>query len=147
MHWMRGQHDKHCFIHISMPQTKQTLAGLLCAGGEQLFDYNWTQPKIQCSLCFYNKTAQGAEDHMDLSLKLFFPWQPVQPGLSQPQDRVTACKLCDIQTPNSALIQSLQLRVGFHLYHTYFRCFVAIYLEGYEQLQEQMYKLSSKGQI
>lgn len=32
-------------------------------------------------------------------------------------------------------------------YHTYFRCFVAIYLEGYEQLQEQMYKLSSKGQI
>lgn len=65
----------------------------------------------------------------------------------KPQDVVAACKLCDIQTPNSALIQSLQLRVGFHLYHTYFRCFVAIYLEGYEQLQEQMYKLSSKGQI
>lgn len=65
----------------------------------------------------------------------------------KPQYMVTACKLCEIQTLNSDLIQNLQLGICFHLCHAYLRCFTVIYLEGYEKLQEQRYKLSSKGQI
>lgn len=145
MYWMRGQHDKYCFIHISMHQTKLMLAGVLHAGGEQLFDYNWKQPKIQCSLCLYNnKTAQGAQDHGSAVLCLWrysFLGSLCSQVCHKPQDMVTACKLCDIQKLNSHLTQNLKLCICFHLCHTYHRCFTVIYLEEREQLQEQRYKL------
>lgn len=62
MHRMRGQRDKHLFIHISMHQTKVTLAGLLLAVGEQKSfikagnDLDYNVPTAFTT----NKTAQGA---------------------------------------------------------------------------------------
>lgn len=133
-----------------MHQTKPTLAGLLRAGGSSCLITTGNDPEFNVPFAF-TKTELPKELKttwicLALSLKLFFPWQPVQPGLSQTTRQGHCLQLCEIQTLNSNLIQNLQLSICFHLRHTYFRCFTDIYPEGYEQPQEQRYKLSSKGQ-
>lgn len=140
------------YPHLHAP--KQTDIGRTATcWGEQLFDYNWKWPRIECSLCLYsNKTVQGAQHLMDRPCSVSqdihsFLGSLCSQVCHKPQDMVTACKLCDTQTLNSHLTQNFQLHICFHLCHTYYRCFTVIYLEGYEQLQEQRYKLSSKGQI
>lgn len=65
---MRGQRDKHLFIHISVNQTKLTLAGLLLAVGEwKSLIKTGNDPDYNIPIAFTtNKTAQVAQDHMDL---------------------------------------------------------------------------------
>lgn len=149
MHWMRAQHNKHCFIHISMNQTKLTLAGLLHAGGSSCLIITGNDPEFNVPFAFTTKLPKELRTtwicHALWSYSFLDSlWSHV---CHKPQDMVTACKLCDIQILNSDLTQSLWLRICFHLCHTYFRCFTVIYLEGYKQLQKQRHKLSSKSQI
>lgn len=65
---MRGQRDKHLFIHISVHQTRLTLAGLLLAVGERESSIKTgSDPDYNVPIAFTtNKTAQGARDHTDL---------------------------------------------------------------------------------
>lgn len=88
LHWITGQHNKYCFIHISMHQTKLTLAGLLRAGGgSSCLIITGNGPEFNVPFAF--PTTKLPEELKTtwlchaLSLKPFFPRQPVQPGLSQ----------------------------------------------------------------
>lgn len=151
MHWMRGQHNKHCFIHISMHQTKLTLAGLLRTGGAVVWLQLETTQNSMFPLPLQKQNCpRSSRPHGSALLCLWsysFHGSLRSQVCHKPQDMVTACKLCEIQTLNSDLIQNLQWSICFHPCHTYFRCFTVIYPAGYEQLQEQRYKPRSKGQI
>lgn len=68
-HWMRGQRDKHLFIHISVNQTKLTFwqDSYLLGGEWKSLIKTGNEPDHNIPIAFTtNKTAQVAQDHMDL---------------------------------------------------------------------------------